>query len=574
MYQFKAMGSMKEFLSQVRLLGLTKNCCLSLPFIQARGLTKKVFVSPVKLQQNWIRLRGANLGLLSVQCALKSVSVKALAKDISAVKSTSEYLYLYDRFKDSPAMTQMNRITILHHLAKVAASGPKKNFFSLRKVINEEKEIFIILLNNIGNDLETCKARDIATIVWSLGKLREHDAWFVTECENEILRRDQTSFRAPAVCKILIGFASLDLKRSKFFRIVEQRILDGQLKMGKFENRGLAGVLWSFTKTGNESKELLEKFQEEILIRDMREFSSDQLAQFLWSFTQKGIIPCDKLFSITEKEILQRPPTDLSNHCIKMLLWSFARAGFEGKEGNSLFASLSPEIIRRGVHDFDADELSMLAWAFAKRCPEAPRVFDVIEKELFFRGIAEFGTQELSQLLWSFAVTGHTSSELFNESQEVLISRDLSLLKVKQFTELVWALGRSTLLSSDFLMKAVSDMLSNATVYSDEELCMILHGCVQVSMDTQEPLKQLEREVLDRNIPQNKPKLIPKLASGFSTCSYEAGSVFDEIEKALLTNDLSMYTEQELQGLCVAFSQMGRELSQVKQTLKEGGKAE
>ena len=141
------------------------------------------------------------------------------------------------------------------------------------------------------------------------------------------------------------------------------------------------------------------------------------------------------------------------------------------------------------------------------------------------------------------------------------------MLKAEQFTQLVWAFQKSTLLRSDFLKKAVSDMLLNASVHSDDELCMILHGCVQESMDTQEPLKQLEREVLDRNMPQNKPELIPQLASAFSICSYEAASAFDAIEKSLLTNGLSMYTEQELQGLSMAFSVMDREFPKVKQKL-------
>ena len=84
------------------------------------------------------------------------------------------------------------------------------------------------------------------------------------------------------------------------------------------------GVLWSFTKTGNERKELLESSKRRFLLRDVRKFSNDQLAEVLLSFTQKGIVPCDKLFSITEKEILQRPVTDLIAHCIKML-WSLAK---------------------------------------------------------------------------------------------------------------------------------------------------------------------------------------------------------------------------------------------------------
>lgn len=84
----------------------------------------------------------------------------------------------------------MNRIIILYYLVKVVVSGLKKNFFFIRKVLNDEMEIFIILLNNIGNDFEICKIRDFAIIVWLLGKLREYDVWFVIECENEIFRRD------------------------------------------------------------------------------------------------------------------------------------------------------------------------------------------------------------------------------------------------------------------------------------------------------------------------------------------------------------------------------------------------
>lgn len=570
----KSMVYVTKSLLQARLLGRSENY-FSLCSVQARCLTGSVIASHTKVQQNWLRVKGVRLGLLAIPCAFKSVSaVKALAKDIAAVKSASEYLYLYDRFKDSTGMTQVNRITILHHLAKLAVSGPTKNFISTRKALNDQKDIFITLLNNIGADLETCKARDLATIVWSLGKLREHDAWFVTECEKEILRRDQTSFRAPAVCKILIGFASLDLTRSEFFAFVEQRILEGQLKMAKFENRGLVTVLWSFTKTGNGSKELLEKFQEEILSRDVKEFSSDHLAQFLWSFTQKVHVPGNKLFKITEKEILQRPLRDLSDYCIKMLLWSFAKAGLDEEEDNELFLRLSAEIILRGVRDFDTEELSMLAWAFAKRCPKAVEIFDLVEEELYFRGISKFGNRELSLLLWSFAKSGHVRIELFIKCQNVLISRDLSLLKTDQLSQLVWAFGRLPLLKLDLLREAESEVLCNVSIFSDEELCMILHGFSQASVGTQELFKQLEREVLDRNIPENKPELVPQLASTFSKCSYEALSIFDAIEKVVIGTGLSMYTEQELQDMSMAFSKVGRKLPFVEQTVKDSGRVE
>ena len=63
-----------------------------------------------------------------IPCAFNSVSPVDLAKDIAAVKNADGHLYLYEQFKNSPGMTQVNRITILHRLARFAISAPKKNF--------------------------------------------------------------------------------------------------------------------------------------------------------------------------------------------------------------------------------------------------------------------------------------------------------------------------------------------------------------------------------------------------------------------------------------------------------------
>ena len=498
---------------------------------------------------------------LRISCAFSSVTVKGLAKKVAAVRTAEEYLYLYENFKDSPAMTQVNRITILHHLARFATEGPKKNFFSTKRALKKQKDVFAILLQSIAAELEKCKARELASIMWSLGKLREHVTLIVSECEKEILRRDVTSFKVPSVCQLLIGFASLDLKRSQFFSLVEQSILEGKLKMSDFENRGLAGALWSFSKTGNGSRELFEKFRGEILSRNAKNFSSAQLVQFLWSFTQKRI-QCDKLFEITMQEILERPKADISDHTINMLLLLLAKAdpAKHKEQGNfKFFNCLGAELRRRGVHGFDTNELSMLVWSFAKNCPKVESVFDIVEKELHIRGISKLRNEELSLILWSFAKSENLSTMLFNACQEEILSRDVSLFNAHQLSQLIWAFGMSIVPSLGFFSTAEEEVLSNVSHFSDKELCMILHGFSRASAGTQKLFTMLEREVLGRNIPENNPGVIPELASVFSKCNYEATLVFDTMEKVLKAIDQSVFCEQELQEIKIAFFKVGRE---------------
>lgn len=560
--EVKIMYSLRVFarasILQIKLLGQSKKYF----FLQARCFTGNFLPWYSAIQHKGVIRKNVALHVpQTIPCAFSSVTVKSLAKNIAAVRNAEEYLYLYENFKDSPAMTRVIRITILHSLARFATEDPKKNFFSTKKALKKQNDVFAILLQSIAGELEKCKARELASIMWSLGKLREHVALIVSECEKEIFRRDVTSFKAPSVCRLLNGFACLDLKRSHFFSLIEQSILEGKLKMSDFENRGLAGALWSFSKTGNGSRELFGKFQEEILSRNAKKFSSAQLVQLLWSFTQKGI-QCDKLFEITTQEILERPMADLSDYSINMLLLVFAKANpdpHKQQENFEFFNSLGAEVTQRGVHGFDTKELSMLVWSFAKRCPDIKSVFAIVEKELHIQGISKLRNEELSLILWSFAKSGNFSATLFNACQEEILSRDMSLFKAHQLSQLIWAFGMATAPSMGFFTIAEKEVLSNVSHFSDKELCMILHGFSRASAGTHKLFTMLEREVLERNIPDNNPGIIPELASVFSKCNYEATSMFDVMEKVLKATDQSVFSEQELQEIKVAFFKVGRE---------------
>ena len=557
MFTFRAFA--RASILQTKLLGQSKKYF----FLQARCCTGNFFSWYRATQHKGVISKNVTLPL-TIPLAFSSATVKELAKNIAAVRTAQEYLYLFENFKDSPAMTQVNRITILHYLARYATEGPKKNFFSTKKALKKQKDVFAVLLQNIASELEKCRARELASIMWSLGKLREHVTLIVFECEKEILRRDVTAFKVPSVCQLLNGFATLDLKRSQFFSLIEQSILEGQLKVSDFENRGLAGALWSFSKTGNGSRELFEKFQDEILSRNAKQFSGAQLVHFLLSFTQKEI-QCDKLFEITAQEILERPTADLSDYSIHMLLLLFAKADpdpYKRQENTEVFNCLGAELAQRGVHGFDNKELSVLVWSFATRCPNIASVFDIVEKELYIRGIPKLRNEELSLILWSFAKSGNLSAELFNACQEEILSRDMSLFKAQQLSQVIWAFGMAQAPSLGFFTIAEKEVLCNVSHFSDKELCMVLHGFSRASAGTHKVFTTLEREVLESNIPENNPGIIPELASVFSKCNYilyEATLMFDAMEKVLKTTDQSVFSEQELQDIKMAFFKVGRE---------------
>ena len=545
--------------SHVLQTSLVKQAAKYLPLTQARGLTGNFLPWYRTAQLKGTVNKSTSLGSPIIPCAFNSITPMDLAKDIAAVQNADGHLYLYEHFKNSSGMTQVNRITILHRLARFATSSPKKNFTSTKKALREQEHVFVDLLNSIAADFHMCKPRDLASIVWALGKLRENVTWFVTECENEILKRDVNSFMAPAVCQLLNGFASLNLNRSQFFSRVEQRILEGTLKLKDFENRGLSAALGSFIKTGNGSKEFFKKIQEEILQRDVKKFSNRQLAQFLWSFTEKQM-KFNNLLEIIEREIRERPMKDQSSQGIQMILWSMAKADISEKDCYELFNRLGEEVLARGIHDYDTGELAMLAWSFAKKCPKMDAIFDFVEEEINIREISDFRNHELSLLLWSFAKAGNLSDDLFKACQEEILSRNLSLFKADQLSQLTWAFSKSTVPSSDFYSRIEKVVLGNMSMFSDNELCMIARGFAQASAGTQKLFKRYEEEVLNRDILENKPDFIPELAWVFSKCSYQAPLLFNEMEKALKGHGRSIYKGHELQIINSAFEKAGKEL--------------
>ncbi|XP_068730397.1 uncharacterized protein [Montipora capricornis] len=529
--------------------------------ILQRGFTGKVFSwSPCNVLKNrGILEENIRLVPLVIPSASSSFSPIELAKGIAAVKKADGFLDLYSNFKKSSAMTRVNRITILHNLAKFAVSSPKKNFTATKKVLKEQHHVFLDLLQSIAADFGKCKPRDLASIVWALGKLRENVVWFVTECEKEIIKQDEKSIMPPAVCQLLNGFASLNLKRSQFFSFVEQRILEEKLNLKDFENRGLCGILWSFVKTENGSIELYKKIKDEISQRDVKSFNSQQLGQILWAFNEREI-PCEELCGVIVSEIRERSLADQTNEGIKVILRSLAKIGPSEKDTSDLFSKLGEEVLSRGIHDFDTGDLVMLAWSFAKMCPKMEVIFDFLEEEITLRKISDFRNHELSLLLWSFAKADYLSDDLFTTCQEEILSRNFSFFKAEQLSQLAWAFGRSAIPTSEFYHQLEKQITGNMRTFSNNELCMIARGFAQASAGTPKLFKEIEKEVLDQEIVHKKPDFIPELALIFSKCSYKAPLLFDEMEKVLKHQERHYFNSLEVKIINSAFSKAGKEL--------------
>ena len=141
---------------------------------------------------------------------------------------------------------------------------------SLCKIENVSAGMFHVVLQQIlSRDISKCQPQYIANLMWALGQIREKGHKLVDICEKEILSHDIMAFNSAHICQIVNGCANLNLRTSRIFGNLEEAILNGQLRIEDFEDRGLSGMLLSFCETENGSLEMFNVVSREILSREL-----------------------------------------------------------------------------------------------------------------------------------------------------------------------------------------------------------------------------------------------------------------------------------------------------------------
>ena len=404
-----------------------------------------------------------------------------LTKQILSRDTVQGQLEFYEIWKDNASLT--SRITILHNMAKIVQKHRDQADVwqkEKEKVLRGEESAYTEILDFIADNILLCKTQGLANVMWSLGKLKEHDHRLVEVCLKEILFHDVAFFYKAEVLQILNGLTELKVKDSPVFRRVEKAILDGRIKIARCEKQQIAGILTSFVKMGRGSEDFYKTFEAEIVDRGFRVFHNGEITQILRTFAIVGI-SSDSLFNKAEEEILRRSPFKLRRTELVVILRAFAMAGKGSKE---LFAEFDEEIVTRRVKDYYSLPLCWIIWAFATRRMANCGVYRAAAQEIYMRGFNNLENGELALCLYSYVLSEVPCGAFLKALETELMSRDLE-------------------------------------TFGSIQLCQVLWACVKAGLLNPKLLQDLEDKILHQIASQNEGKVTVELFLGAETGSQE-----------------------------------------------------
>ena len=361
-------------------------------------------------------------GIVSTQAAEANATgnrQETMLSEILSMEKALELLQAYNTYRDAgDIMIQASRIAVLRCIAYIVQRDGAQRF-ALKAEIDKESQgnesVFLDLLDNISECISESGNSDLASVIWSLGKIGPIAVGFENHslaqvCEQEILSREITSFSTKDINKILSGLASLVMKKSKVFDEVERAIVSGRIQISSFENQGLVGSLRSFSQTGNGSLILFELYCKDVYFRGMETFKPFELFQLVSLFAKKGV-KADELFLVIKMGIESLSKTD-----IFLILWTFAHKKSD-RLHDQVFSHMDQEFVNHGMRRFLPFLLSNILWCFAKAGKHNAKAFDLINQELILRDLSTF-RKYFSQILWSFAVAEKDYAELYEKIVE------------------------------------------------------------------------------------------------------------------------------------------------------------
>ena len=416
------------------------------------------------------------------------VRERELNKEILSRPTVQGQLEFYESWKDQASLT--NRITMLHHIAKIVQKRRVQAEVLQKdkeKVLHGEESAYFEILDFIADNILKCKAQGLANVLWSLGKLKEHDHRLVKACLKELSFHDVAFFYKAEVCQILNGLTELKVKDSRVFNRVEEAILNGKIKISRCEKRQIAGILTSFIRMGYGSEDFFKMFEAEIVERGFTGFHNGEFTQVLRAFAIMGI-PSDSLFKKAEEEILRRSLFKLLRTELVTILRAFAMAG-EGSE--ELFAECDSEIVTRRVKDYYTLPLCWIIWAFATRRMTNCRVFKVAAHEIFQRGFNNLENDELALCLFSYVLSEIPCGAFLKALEAELTSRDFKTFGSIQLCQLLWACTKAGLLNPKLLQDLEDKILQQ--IASQNEGSETVKGFLDAETGSQEQLQYLQK---------------------------------------------------------------------------------
>ena len=484
--------------------------------------------------------------------------------EILAMKNAIDLLQEYSNYKDTSDMINASRVAVLRCIAYIVQKDGSQRFSLKAEIVKESpgnKSVFLDLLNNILEHISEFGNSDLASVIWSLGKIGPVSVGFENHslaqaCEEEILSRDITAFSTKDINKILSGLASLVMRKSKVFAELEMAIVSNKIKISSFENQGLVGSLRSFSQTGNGSLNLFELYCKDVYFRGMETFKPFELFQLVSLFAKKGV-KADELFSHTEQKVIKMGIESLSNTDIFLILWTFAHKKSD-RFHDQVFSHMDQEFVNHGMRRFLPFSLSNTLWCFAKAGKHNANVVVLVKNELMLRDLSAF-RKYLPQILWSFAVAEKDYAELYEKIVEEFSSEDLESVSNKDLCTCAWSFGKLGITNENIYRKIEKEVLSrdpSALKYLDIQ--RLLTGFAHAKEGSRELFEYLEDAILALNVSSLKAAEMCNVLWPFAEMGYKTRHLFDTVEQEILRRGKLHFKEGQLARLKASFEAFGQ----------------
>ena len=484
--------------------------------------------------------------------------------EILAMKNALELLKAYRDYKDTNDVIPSNEIAVLRCIAFIVQKDSAQRFSLKAEIANESpgnKSVFWDVLDNILEHISESSNSDLASVIWSLGKIGPVAVGFenhslAQSCDQEILYRDITLFSTKDINKILSGLASLAMRKSKVFAELERAIVSNKIKISSFENQGLVGSLRSFSQTGNGSLNLFELYCKDVYFRGMETFKPFELFQLVSLFAKKGV-KADELFSHTEQKVIKMGIESLSNTDIFLILWTFAHKKSD-RFHDQVFSHMDQEFVNHGMRRFLPFSLSNTLWCFAKAGKHNANVFVLVKNELMLRDLSAF-RKYLPQILWSFAVAEKDYAELYEKIVEEFSSEDLESVSNKDLCTCAWSFGKLGITNENIYRKIEKEVLSrdpSALKYLDIQ--RLLTGFAHAIEGSRELFEYLEDAILALNVSSLKAAEMCNVLWPFAEMGYKTRHLFDTVEQEILRRGKLHFKEGQLARLKASFEAFGQ----------------
>ena len=482
-------------------------------------------------------------------------------KVILSLKTVKEQFELFESIKKSASI--VNRVTMLYSIAKITVRNGNQ-----RRVLEQEKGksrqalncTYLELLDSTSKDIAKCQPRELANVVWALGKLGEKDHELVQVCERAILSRGITAFSNGETCQIVSGSVNLDLTASEISSTLQESICNGQLKISNFNNQSLCAMLLLFVKSDGCAVGLFDILLEEILSRDFLVMDSGGLSLFVWSFAKKEF-KAHSLFDKVEEEILRRGTVNLERRVLVQILWAFSKAK---KGGQQLFSIIDKELASRGVERFDISELLQIVWSFATRDVTNAKVFDLVRDKVFTRGVGMFQVHQLVLLLYSFVSARRQDKKIVKEIERELLTRDVEQFDNGNLCQVAWSLGR-TRKSDSKMFDVIEESVFQRGLhqFSKVQKFMLLRGYVDAKRGSRKLYEALQISFLKSSFSKLTARDVSEIVWCFSMAENDSGplinaGLFDKLERDILTKGKLFFKEQQLNQIKKGFRKVGK----------------